>query len=172
MENGFNKINCYGCGALVDNIEGKPHKYIGATQGCWDLYCQILSKEYCEYKYPETTHRLTVDTYSIQHPGQPCRQAIQSVNVHLIGLYFVLIKNLNGKETTKKMGKILEKKPKFEWLEPPKPNGLITVNDVLIAKNQEEHEQKIREWAESVFNCWYKIYKEKIEKIITITKEI
>ena len=60
------KINCYGCGALVDDIEGKPHKYIGAVQGCWNLYGQILSREYCEYNYPELTHRLTVDTYAIQ----------------------------------------------------------------------------------------------------------
>ena len=67
------KIKCYGCGALVNNIEGQPHKYIGAPQGCWDLHGKSLAKEYGEYNYPELTHRLTVDTYAIQHPGQPNR---------------------------------------------------------------------------------------------------
>src|SRR5690554_6743187 len=97
---------CYGCGATVDNIAGKPHKYIGATQGCWNLYGQVLAKEYGEYNYPELTLRLTVDTYAIQHPGQPGSQSIQSVNGHLVSLYFVFVKNLSGKEATKKIGEI------------------------------------------------------------------
>jgi hypothetical protein len=160
------KIKCYGCGALVDNIEGKPHKYIGADQGCWNLYCEILTKEYCEYSYFETTHRLTVDTYSIQHPGEPNKQSIQSVNLHLIGLYLVLIKKLSGKEVTKKMGEILAKKPILEWLEPPVPNGEKTVIDVLKSKNQEEHKRNVREWAENVWNCWYKKHSETIDKLV------
>jgi hypothetical protein len=156
-------IKCYGCGALVENISGKPHKYIGAAQGCWNLYGQILAKEYCEYNYPETIHRLTVDTYSVQHPGQPCRQAIQSVNIHLISLYLVLIKNFNGKMATKTIGDILSKKPKFEWLEPPVPNGTKTVIDVLYAANIEEHEEKVMEWSKDVFNAWSKKHGQKIE---------
>ncbi|MGB5944229.1 MAG: DUF5946 family protein, partial [Leeuwenhoekiella sp.] len=58
------KIACYGCGALTENLDGVPHPYIGASQGCWNLYGQILAKEYGEYDYPELTHRLTVDTYA------------------------------------------------------------------------------------------------------------
>ena len=160
------KIKCYGCGALVNNIEGQPHKYIGAPQGCWDLYGQILAKEYGEYNYPELTHRLTVDTYAIQHPGQPNRQSIQSVNGHLVSLYFVFVKNVSGKEATKKIGMILAKEPKFEWLEPPVPNGQKTVIDVLTATNQEEHEKKVREWAEDVWICWYSKHGQTIEKLV------
>jgi Family of unknown function (DUF5946) len=160
------RVKCYGCGALVDNIVGQPHKYIGATQGCWNLYGQILAKEYGEYNYPELTHRLTVDTYAIQHPGQPGRQSIQSVNVHLLSLYFVFVKNLSGKEATQKMGEILAKEPKFDWLEPPIPNGQITVIDILTATNQEEHEKKVREWAENVWDCWYSKHGQAIEKLV------
>jgi len=159
-------IKCYGCGAMVENIAGQPHKYIGATQGCWNLYGEVLAKEYGEYEYFEHTHRLTVDTYAIQHPGQPGKQSTQSVNIHLIRLYSVLIKNISGGEATKKIGKILEKNPRFEWLEPPVPNGKITVIDVLTAVNKEEHEKVVREWAEDVFGCWYSKYKQEIEKIV------
>lgn len=115
-------IQCYGCGALVDYIVGQPHKYIGASQGCWNLYGEILSKKYGEYNYPLLTHRLTVDTYAIQHPEQPNRQSIQTVNVLLISLYLVLVKNYNGKVAARKIGKILAKEPKFEWLDLPIPN--------------------------------------------------
>jgi hypothetical protein len=162
------KIICYGCGALVDDIHGEPHKYIGATQGCWNLYGIILAKEYCEYQYPETIHRLTVDTYSVQHPGKPCRQSIQSVNMHLLSLYLILEKNMNGKIATRALGNILSKKMKFEWLEPPIPNGTKTVIDVLLAKDYTEHEEKVIEWARNVWNCWYTKYKEIIKKNIKI----
>ena len=39
-----------------------------------------------------------------------------------------------------------ESEPKFEWLDPPQPDGRITVIDVLQANNKEEHENKVREW--------------------------
>ena len=161
-----NKIQCYGCGALVEAKEGQPHEYIGATRGCWDLYCQILEKQYGEYNYPQFTHRLTVDTYAIQHPGQPARKAIQSVNVHLVSLYLIFERGLNGQEATKKMGEILSKEPNFNWLEPPTPNGQLTVIDVLTSTSQEEHGKKVKEWAEDVWNCWYSKHEQTVEKLI------
>jgi len=156
-------IKCYGCGASVENITGQPHKYIGATQGCWSLYGEILAKEYGEYGYPELTHRLTVDTYAIQHPGKPGRQSIQSVNIHLISLYAILNKNFDGQKATKLIGDLLSKQPTFEWLDPPVPNGTKTVKYVLAAMNKQEHEQLVREWADDVFKCWYSKHKKVIE---------
>ncbi len=160
------KIKCIGCGALVEDLAGKPHKYIGASQGCWNLYGEVLAKEYGEYNYPQLTHRLTVDTYAIQHPGEPNRQSIQSVNVHLISLYLILVKGYDGETATKKMGEILSKEPRFQWLEPPSPIGNITVADVLTATNQEEHEKKVREWAENVWNSWYSKHTQTIKTLV------
>jgi len=161
-------INCYGCGALVKDIEGKPHKYLGAPQGCWNIYGEVLAKEYGEYNYPKTTHRLTVDTYSVQHPGQPERRTIQSLNIHLIGLYSVLVKNLSGLEATDKISNILANSPVFEWLEPPVPNGRKTVLNVLTAANKDEHERLVREWAHDVFACWYSKHKQTIDEFAKI----
>jgi hypothetical protein len=45
--------------------------------------------EYGPLDYPDV-HRLTVDTYAVQHPGRPTPQTIQSVTVHLISLSCVL----------------------------------------------------------------------------------
>ena len=164
------QIKCYGCGALVDDVAGQPHKYIGAAQGCWNLYGEVLTKEYGEYGYPELTHRLTVDTYAVQHPGEPGRQSIQSVNIHLISLYVILIKNFNGAAATKTIGNILAKQPTFEWLEPPVPNGTKTIADVLRAIDKQEHEKFVREWADNVFGCWYAKHERAIELLATAPK--
>ncbi|MFO7526965.1 MAG: DUF5946 family protein [Ignavibacteriaceae bacterium] len=160
------KIKCQGCGSLVYKKEGQPHKYIGATQGCWDLYGQILAKEYLDYNYPELTHRLTVDTYAVQHPGRPGKQSIKSVNVHLISLYLILELGVDGKTATTKIGEILSNGPKFKWLDPPVPNGQITVIDVLTATNKSEHEIKVRGWAEDVWSCWNSKHKPTIKDLI------
>ncbi|MCL5738315.1 MAG: DUF5946 family protein [Bacteroidetes bacterium] len=147
-------IKCYGCGALVKDIPGEPHKYIGASAGCWEIYGEILAKEYGEYGYPETVHRLTVDTYAIQHSGKPSRQSIQSVNTHLISLYLVLEKGLEDVEATQAIGKVLEHVSEFVWLEPPVPNGQMTVLDVVKAVDFSEHQKLVEKWARDVWNAW------------------
>ena len=124
-----------------------------------------MAKEYGEYGYPELTHRLTVDTYAIQHPGEPGRQSIQSVNIHLINLHAILIKNFSGENAAKAMGGILAKQPAFKWLEPPVPNGTKTVIDVLKASSKEEHEKLVREWATDVFGCWCSKHMDMIEAL-------
>lgn len=163
---GMSQIKCYGCGALVDNIAGKPHPYIGATQGCWDLYLQILAKEYGDYHYPQPTHRLTVDTYAVQHPGQPDKKPIQSVNVHLMSMYLVLVEGYSGDAATAKIGEMLSGNPVLEWLDPPSPNGSISVVDVLAATDQSTHEIKVREWAEDVWSCWAAKHGKVIEELM------
>jgi len=159
-------IKCYGCGALVEDIAGKPHKYIGASQGCWNLYTEVLAREYGEYNYPDYTHSLTVHTYAIQHPGQPGRQSTQSVNLHLASLYAMLVKKMSRIYATNLMGQILRSNPVFEWLEPPVPNGTITVIDVLKAPKLEEHEVIVKNWAEDVFGCWYTKHEKTIHRLL------
>ena len=167
-----NLIKCYGCGAMVDNITGNPHDYIGTVQGCWNLYGQILAKEYLKYNDLEMTHRLTVDTYAVQHPGHPNRRSIQSVNIHLISLYYIIVKNIDEKYVTKLLNKILSKKPIFKWLDPPEPNGLKTIIDVLKAKNIEEHKIYVKEWAEDVWNYWYNKHGEIIKNNVNKNYDI
>ncbi|MFQ3613878.1 MAG: DUF5946 family protein [Cyanobacteriota bacterium] len=147
-------IKCYGCGAWVKDIPGEPHKYIGASAGCWEIYGEILAKEYGEYGYPETVHRLTVDAYAVQHPGNPSRQSIRSVNTHLISLCLVLEKELEGREATQSIGKVLEYTSEFVWLEPPIPNGQMIVLDVVKARDLSEHRELVHKWARDVWNAW------------------
>lgn len=160
------ETTCYGCGLVVD-AEGVPHPYIGAAQGCWNIYGDILAKEFGEYEYPQPTHRLTVDTYAVQHPGVPGKKSIQSVNIHLLSLYFVLVKKIDGKKVTQMMGQILEANPDFVWLDPPIPNGHIKVDHIKTAINLEDHILKVEEWAQDVWRCWYIKHKIYIDHLVS-----
>ena len=147
-------INCPGCGASVPDLPGLPHKYIGATMGCWEIYTQILAKEYGEFRYPEHTHRMTVDTYAVQHPGQPGRQSIQSVNGHLLSLHFLIDRGMTGKEATAAFSRVLRNADSLTWLTPPVPNGTLTVLDVVIAPTLDEHTKLVESWANNVWEAW------------------
>ena len=148
-------ITCNGCGGLVRNLSGKAHAYIGASAGCWEIYGQILAKEYGEYDYPELTHMLSLDTYAVQHPGLAGRQAIQSVNVHLARLYLLLEAGTSAGTAAQALSQILKKKKdQFIWLEPPIPNGHITVCDVARAEDLANHQKLVRAWAQDVWQAW------------------
>jgi hypothetical protein len=41
-------IPCTGCGAMVPDIEGPTHRYIGASPGCWQIYSEMQARGYGE----------------------------------------------------------------------------------------------------------------------------
>jgi hypothetical protein len=146
-------IKCFGCGGLVPDIDGVTHKYVLSAPGCWRVYGEILSKEYGEYGYP-SIHRITVDAYSVQHPGKPVRQAVQSVAVHLISLYYVLEMGYDFKRATQAMSRATQFKNKFFWLEPPAFMGEITVVDVARTMDYYEYEKTVKNWGLCAWTAW------------------
>lgn len=146
-------ILCPGCGARVPDIEGATHPYIGASAGCWNRYGEVLAREYGEFGYPEC-HRLTVDTYAVQHPGRPSRKSIQSVGVHLLSLHALLEEGLGAAAATARLRQALRSAHPFTWLAPPPFAGTMTVLDVARASSLDEHQRLVRQWAESVWIAW------------------
>ncbi len=148
---------CFGCGALVSKTEGPVHRYLGASPGCWATYCELLEKEYGDFRYARM-HQLSVEAYCAQHPGSPSPQTIQSVAVHLISLHLQLECGLPPKDMiaarqqAASLGK--EGKKNFVWLEPPASPGEVTVLDVYNAQNPTEYVERVREWAESSWEAW------------------
>ena len=135
----------------MKEIPGKPHEYLGASAGCWELYGQLIARE---YGFPQLGHRKSVDVYAVQHPGEPGPQAIQSVNVHLVSLYLVLEKGVPGEKAIQTMRALTHHPDSFVWLEPPVPNGSVTVVDVLGAENYEQHVRWVEAWARDVWQAW------------------
>jgi len=144
---------CPGCHALVADVEGATHPYIGASAGCWAIFGQILAKEYGEYYYP-AVHRVTVDAYAAQHPGTPSRRSIQSVAIHLLSLHLILERGFPSPQATEAIRKALEHAERFVWLDPPPSLGTITVLDVRKARDIAEHERLVWQWARSVWAAW------------------
>jgi len=159
-------IVCFGCGALVPDIEGPIHEYMLSTPGCWKLYGEILAKEYTPENYDADSHRITVDTYAVTHPGRNERKAIQSINIHLIRLYYTFEKDLKGEPLLRVIKHAAESEAlheKFEWLEIPSFEHTLKVTDVIKATTVDEHKRIVYVWGESVWKVWKDKHGEKIE---------
>ena len=111
-------VSCIGCGAMVEDLPGKPHPYLGASTGCWQLYGRVLAREYESYTDLRDTHLYTVDAYSLQHPGTPERRSIQSVTLHLVRLYLALECGARPPEIMVATRKLLRDPSRFVWSQP------------------------------------------------------
>ena len=151
--NQMNFIACPGCGGFFPDITGPTHRYMESSAGCWAVYGEVLAREYSDRAYFQI-HRLTVDTYAAQHPGQPSPQSIKSVGIHLIRLHLLLERNLAMEQANQAMLIINQQKANFIWLAPPSVSPSLNVSDIYQAQNVEEHRQLVREWALEVWNLW------------------
>jgi hypothetical protein len=143
---------CPGCGAILPALAGPTHDYMESSPACWATYGEVLTREYSDVTY-RAVHRLTVDTYAVQHPGQPSPQSIQSVGVHLISMYLVLELGYSSTRATAAIQAAVEL-GEFEWLEPPRAMGAWTVAHAAGAANAIEHIERVREWAMSAWAAW------------------
>ncbi len=145
-------VRCFACGAAVPAIEGPTHRYMASSPGCWAIYGGILALEYSNALYAKN-HRLTVDAYAVQHPGEPSRQAIRSVCMHLCTLCAVYECGLTSRDATALLQSLAERTD-YQWLEPPPSSGDVTVADVQAAPGPREHLEKVDEWARSAWAAW------------------
>lgn len=146
-------VPCFGCGGSFPDIEGPTHRYAESSPGCWAAYGEVLAREYSDQAYARL-HRLTVDTYAVQHPGRPGPQTIQSVAGHLISLYLILEQGRAMEYGTRAMGLVTQRKGHYSWLDPPVLMGRVTVADVQRAQCLEEHQAWVQKWAESAWQAW------------------
>jgi hypothetical protein len=151
---------CVGCAAMVPDIDGPTHRYIGASPGCWALYGELAEKEAGDFRYMRS-HRLTVDAYCAQHPGgalpaggalgsgAPRRPALpagaRSARREVVRRSPA---GCDARQARYKLGP--------RWLEVPASLGAVTVLDLLAvaAKDPAEHARGARGWAESVWEAW------------------
>ena len=147
------RIACIGCGGLVPRAAGPTHRYLESSPGCWQVYGDVLAREYSDPSFGGL-HRLTVDSYAVQHPGRPSAQTTQSVCLHLISLHLVLERGLAAGYATRVMGAAGRMKARFVWLAPPTSRGAVTVADVAGAATPVQHEARVRAWAEAAWLAW------------------
>ncbi len=148
---------CPQCGVDLPKFDGPTHRYFGASSACWAAYGIILEREYSNPKFFKN-HRMTVDAYALQHPGDSSLQAVQSVNLHLISstLLFEYKTSANmALDAMRKLSAASKKNAKlFSWLAPPSTLGQITVKDVLPKTQVDEHLKQIEKWAKCTWQAW------------------
>lgn len=146
-------LPCKGCGGLFPDVSGPTHRYIESSAGCWAAYGEVLAREYGDPEHFKV-HRLTVDAYAAQHPGQPSPQSIKSTGYHLVRLCLLLKCGLEIGRVNGAMLAIAKKKEQFTWLKPPLSLGPVTVADVIRSQTITQHKETVWLWAESVWEAW------------------
>lgn len=143
---------CFACGGSFTAVEGPTHKYMLSSPGCWKAYGELLAREYESPVLFGAAHRLTVDAYALQHPGDASgRRSRQSVWVHYAGLYLALRKN----EDHSRIPSVMQKLTAGIFLAlPPAPAQFdVTLEDVL-AQGEKNHVSAVKAWADCAFKAW------------------
>jgi hypothetical protein len=146
---------CPGCGLVMPIHAGPTHAYMGASPACWRLYGQASTLSWGR-RDGLPLLRLVVDAYGAQHPGIEQVRAVKSVAVHLMGLCTILER---GAHSEPRLMHVRERKPArrtldLHWLDPPRPNGTLTVRGPLDAAGGEEHAASVEAWARDVWAAW------------------
>ncbi len=140
------QTTCPGCGDRFDAITGPTHAYMTSSPGCYTAFNSLLAAEYGDPALLPT-HRLTVDTYAVQHPGDPnARRAVQSVGLHLARLKLQLAHDLPPKETNDVMLGLSKHKSSLIALAPP-AQFTQTVADIAPHAGTALHSAKVSQWA-------------------------
>lgn len=152
MENS-KKTCCPGCGALLEEASGPVHRYMDGSSACFMLFNQVLAFEYSD-RALLPTHRLTVDTNAVQHPGKArTRQQIQSVGLHLARLGLQLESPMPPKETNDVMLGLGKHKRTLDYIEVPS-HFELTIADVAEFAGTPRHSEKVKLWANSAWEAW------------------
>ena len=139
---------------MVSPSDGPTHAYMGASPGCWALFGEVLAKEYGDPSFM-AVHRLTVDAYAVQHTGRPERRAIQSVAVHLIGLYMTLERGFDASQATQAIKNAANRSSSFTWLAPPASLGTTTILDVhRVGDDAHRHRIVVAQWTRAAWAAW------------------
>lgn len=141
------KEPCFACGGrFAPGSAGATHAYMASTPGCWEAYGALLAREYADAALFGRVHRLTVDAFALQHPGDPSeRRARQSFWIHGAALWLVLRMGRPQAEATAALKRLaIGDFP----APPPGATFALTHADVLAAP-EAEHERRVRAWAEA-----------------------
>jgi hypothetical protein len=145
---------CPGCGLVLETVKTGTHEYLGASPSCFSQYGELISRRYAEFRTSARANKLVTDAYAVQHPGVPERRSIQSVNVHLVAMYLILEKGFPSDKTIEPMKRLIAKSPPWGWLDPPKPNGELTVADLVQLENVSDYEDGVERYAQSIWKAW------------------
>ncbi len=143
---------CLGCGSRLPPSDGPIHAYMTSSPACWAAFNTVIAREFAS---PDLMpiHRLTVDAWAVQHPGDGSRRAIQSVGLHLARLWVQLDRGLAGEAANAAMLAFAARKADLPEL-PSRSHYAVTVADVVESEAPAAHRAAVQRWAEAVWADW------------------
>ena len=143
---------CPDCRALVPDVDGPTHAYLGGSAGCWAAWGELQARGYGDLS-AAAAMPLAIDAYAAQHHGLAGRRQAQSVWVHLVSLCAILERGLAPADGIWLKHEMLRHDPVFPWLAPPADPGPVTVLDATAA-GPEEFAPVVWRWGASVWEAW------------------
>ena len=144
---------CPGCGARLPAIDGPVHAYMTSSPACWAAFGAVLARGYQDPALMPV-HRLSVDAWAVQHPGDGSRRAIQSVGVHLARLMVQIEDGLRGEAANDAMLGFAARKAELPVLNPPAAFS-VTVAEVVDATTPDAHRDAVLRWARATWDDWH-----------------
>jgi len=151
MNNESKMVLCPGCGLSLPDRNLRKAERFNASGECLETYFE-LTYWTLAHQDGRFIHQHAVDAYEAQHAGGSTKPI--TVVFGLIGLYLALEKGYTGRQVQLAHMKIAQRKKDWPRLEPPVRKSSMTVLDVLNAKSDAEREEKLMQWASSVWDTW------------------
>ena len=153
---GREETTCRGCGLVLPARPGPEHAFVGASAACWERYGRLSRAMAFEHRSPSRMRRLIEDAYAVQHPGVRQRRSVQSVAIHLMGLCVLLERDGEQRRIAPVLGRTPPgRRLVLRWLEPPQPNGTLTIADALDGDIGDDLRSELVEtWASNVWDAW------------------
>lgn len=150
---------CRACGGDFPESEAEAtHAYMSSSPECWAAYGLILEREYSDPKLFASSHRLTVDAYALQHPGDPSlRRAVQSFWIHGASLWMVLRMQRSAAAATGALKTLAGGEFKERPVE--SPQFVATCAD-LLSSPLERHHELAKSWAQAALEGWREAHHE------------
>jgi len=149
---------CPDCRVVLPRFDGPAHRYVGSSPACWALFAALINAGEPPLA-PAPLNGLITDAYMAQHPGHPSDQATQSVAVHLLALYGVLVRGVAPENALWIRRRALRegrqpKHSRFRWLAPPSFEGSLNVADIVQAPTPEARAAQARSYVRQVWELW------------------
>ncbi|WP_328808712.1 DUF5946 family protein [Nonomuraea montanisoli] len=147
-------VVCPGCGLAAPAGGGARPDAYGASAECWERYGELLARSYGIAGH-RPVHQLVVDAYVAQHPGGDGRREVQRLALCLMTLCLFVEEGADPRDGPALHKRMMAGRPDyFHWLRPPRLDGLMTVADVLAARDPAEHGRLVWEWGRDVWRAW------------------
>ena len=146
------EVTCFGCGAVVPDVDGPVHAYMLAAPGCWALYSSVLGWGYAdaEARSPGIAQAL-VDSYAAQHATNTERRNRQSVALHLMSLCAAFDHQVPAESRQRLIGRLAHRD--YPALVPVPGVFTVTIRYVGDATGH-DRPAAVRHWARATWDAW------------------